>query len=111
MSPPSRLVRCRFESAGARGYSAFMDATVKRKLPIGIQTFRLIREGDCYYVDKTALIQRLVAEGRHYFLLRPRRFGKSLLLDTIKELFEGSEVGVTFSRKTRNIIAFEAERG
>jgi len=69
-----------------------MDATAKRKLPIGIQTFRLIREGDCYYVDKTALIQRLAAEGRHYFLSRPRRFGKSLLLDTIKELFEGSEV-------------------
>ena len=69
-----------------------MDATVKRKLPIGIQTFRLIREGDCYYVDKTALIRRLATEGRHYFLSRPRRFGKSLLLDTIKELFEGSEM-------------------
>ena len=69
-----------------------MDATVKRKLPIGIQTFRLIREGDCYYVDKTALIRRLATEGRHYFLSRPRRFGKSLLLDTIKELFEGSEI-------------------
>ena len=68
-----------------------MDAIARRKLPIGIQTFRLIREGDCYYVDKTALIQRLIAEGRHYFLSRPRRFGKSLLLDTIKELFEGSE--------------------
>ena len=68
-----------------------MDATAKRRLPIGIQTFRLIREGGCYYVDKTALIQRLVAEGRHYFLSRPRRFGKSLLLDTVKELFEGSE--------------------
>ena len=68
-----------------------MDATAKRKLPVGIQTFRLIREGGCYYVDKTALIQRLVAEGRHYFLSRPRRFGKSLLLDTVKVLFEGSE--------------------
>ena len=63
----------------------------KRKLPIGIQTFREIREDDCYYVDKTALIRQLAEGGKHYSLSRPRRFGKSLLLDTIKELFEGSE--------------------
>ena len=63
----------------------------RRKLPIGIQTFREIREEGCYYVDKTAWVLRLVDEGKHYFLSRPRRFGKSLLLDTIKELFEGSE--------------------
>ena len=63
----------------------------RRKLPTGIQTFRKIREDDCYYVDKTAFIDRLVRSGEHYFLSRPRRFGKSLLVDTIKELFEGSE--------------------
>ena len=63
----------------------------RRTLPIGIQTFRKIREEDCYYVDKTAWIRRLLDEGTHYFLSRPRRFGKSLLLDTCKELFEGSE--------------------
>ena len=63
----------------------------KRKLPIGIQTFRKIRAEDCYYVDKTAYIQRLLDEGTHYFLSRPRRFGKSLFLDTLKELFEGNE--------------------
>ena len=63
----------------------------KPKLPLGIQTFRQVREGDFYYVDKTGYIQRLVTEGKHYFLSRPRRFGKSLLLDTIKELFEGNE--------------------
>ena len=63
----------------------------KRKLPIGIQTFRKIREEDCYYVDKTAYIRRLLDEGTHYFLSRPRRFGKSLFLDTLKELFEGNE--------------------
>ena len=63
----------------------------KRKLPIGIQTFRTVREAGCYYVDKTAFIGRLVEEGTHYFLSRPRRFGKSLLLDTLKELFEGNE--------------------
>ena len=71
--------------------SAHSESGTKRKLPIGIQTFRLVREEGCYYVDKTPLIRRLVEEGRHYFLSRPRRFGKSLLLDTIKELFEGSE--------------------
>ncbi len=63
----------------------------KRRLPIGIQTFRRIRERNCYYVDKTAFIERLVDEGTHYFLSRPRRFGKSLFLDTLKELFEGNE--------------------
>ena len=63
----------------------------RRKLPIGIQTFRTIREDDCYYVDKTAYIRRLADEGTHYFLSRPRRFGKSLFLDTCKELFEGDE--------------------
>ena len=60
------------------------------KLPIGIQTFREIREDGHYYVDKTPHILRLVEGGKHYFLSRPRRFGKSLLLDTAKELFSGS---------------------
>ena len=64
---------------------------MKRKLPLGIQTFRKIREQDCYYVDKTAYARRLIEEGDHYFLSRPRRFGKSLFLDTLKELFEGNE--------------------
>ncbi len=63
----------------------------RRTLPIGMQTFRDLREQDCYYVDKTPYIERLVSGGRHYFLSRPRRFGKSLLLDTLKELFEGRE--------------------
>ena len=63
----------------------------RHKLPIGLQTFRTLREADYYYVDKTPYVQRLMAEGTHYFLSRPRRFGKSLFLDTLKELFEGSE--------------------
>ena len=63
----------------------------RRRLPIGIQTFREIRERNCYYVDKTAYIRRLLDEGKHYFLSRPRRFGKSLFLDTCKELFEANE--------------------
>ena len=62
-----------------------------RKLPIGIQSFRRIREQDCYYVDKTPLVQRLIGNGDFYFLSRPRRFGKSLLVDTLRELFEGNE--------------------
>ena len=56
-----------------------------------MQTFRELREEDCYYVDKTAYIARLLDEGKHYFLSRPRRFGKSLLVDTLKELFEGNQ--------------------
>ncbi|MCL7462805.1 ATP-binding protein [Pseudomonas sp. NW5] len=63
----------------------------RQKLPIGIQTFARLREDGCYYVDKTALILQLIDEGSYYFLSRPRRFGKSLLIDTIAELFEGSE--------------------
>lgn len=63
----------------------------RRKLPLGVQTFAKIRGDEYYYVDKTALAQRLINEGTHYFLSRPRRFGKSLLLDTLKELFEGNE--------------------
>ena len=63
----------------------------KRRLPIGIQTFRKIREQNYYYVDKTAYIRRLLDGGTHYFLSRPRRFGKSLFLDTLKEVFEGNE--------------------
>ena len=50
-----------------------------------MQTFRKLREEDCYYVDKTPYIERLLDEGSHYFLSRPRRFGKSLFLDTLKE--------------------------
>lgn len=59
------------------------------KLPIGIQTFSHIREGGYYYVDKTPYIEKLVNQGKYYFLSRPRRFGKSLLIDTIGSLFEG----------------------
>ena len=61
------------------------------RLPLGIQSFRKLREDGCYYVDKTPHIKRLLDEGTAYFLSRPRRFGKSLLLDTLAELFQGSE--------------------
>ena len=62
----------------------------RRKLPIGIQTLREIIEEGHYYVDKTGMALRLVDEGKYYFLSRPRRFGKSLFIDTLKELFEGN---------------------
>lgn len=64
---------------------------LRKHLPIGIQTFRKIREDDYYYVDKTGLALRLIEEGTHYFLSRPRRFGKSLFLDTLGELFSGNQ--------------------
>jgi hypothetical protein len=64
---------------------------LRRALPIGIQTFRQIREGDYYYVDKTGFALRLIDEGKYYFLSRPRRFGKSLFLDTLAELLSGNE--------------------
>ena len=62
----------------------------RKKLPIGIQNLREIREGGYYYVDKSGYAVRLANEGKYYFLSRPRRFGKSLFLDTLKELFEAN---------------------
>ncbi|WP_455673371.1 ATP-binding protein [Phocaeicola sp.] len=69
---------------------------VTRKLPIGIQTFEDIRTNGYLYVDKTAFVWRIANTGKPYFLSRPRRFGKSLLLSTFesyflgrKDLFEG----------------------
>lgn len=53
------------------------------RYPVGIQSFSEIREGGYVYVDKTAFVHRLMKEGKYYFLSRPRRFGKSLLLSTI----------------------------
>ena len=67
-----------------------ISAGTRRRLPIGIQTFREVREEGHYYVDKTGFALQLVTEGKHFFLSRPRRFGKSLLVDTLKELFEGN---------------------
>jgi hypothetical protein len=60
-----------------------------KKLPIGISTFKDIIEEGYLYVDKTHFVKRLVDNGRYYFLSRPRRFGKSLFLDTLMSAFEG----------------------
>jgi len=61
------------------------------KYPIGIQTFENIRTEGYAYVDKTALVYKLANEGKFYFLSRPRRFGKSLLLSTLKAYFQGKK--------------------
>ena len=58
------------------------------KYPIGIQSFEKLRKEGYVYVDKTDLIYKL-AQGHIYFLARPRRFGKSLLMSTLKAYFEG----------------------
>ena len=61
----------------------------KRKYPVGIQSFESIRMDGYVYVDKTPLIYKMITEGKPYFLSRPRRFGKSLLVDTLAAVFEG----------------------
>jgi hypothetical protein len=63
---------------------------VMKKLPIGLQNLREMRTQGYVYVDKTAHVARLAEEGKYYFLARPRRFGKSLLVDTLAEAFAGS---------------------
>lgn len=65
--------------------------SVLRKLPIGIQTFEDIRRDDYLYVDKTAFVWRIANTGKPYFLSRPRRFGKSLLLSTFESYFKGKK--------------------
>ncbi len=62
-----------------------------QKLPIGIQDFKVLRTGGYLYVDKTSYIYDLIESGKYYFLSRPRRFGKSLLLSTLKYLFLGEK--------------------
>ncbi len=59
--------------------------------PIGIQNFEKIRRDGYFYVDKTALVYQLAKSGSYYFLSRPRRFGKSLLLSTLEAYFEGKK--------------------
>ncbi|MCX8085079.1 MAG: AAA family ATPase, partial [Calditerrivibrio sp.] len=62
-----------------------------KKLPIGISTFRTIIEENYVYVDKTKEAYELIENGQYYFLSRPRRFGKSLFLDTLRSIFEGKK--------------------
>jgi hypothetical protein len=64
---------------------------MKKKLPIGIQTFSKIINDNYLYVDKTNIAHELIENGEYYFLSRPRRFGKSLFLDTLSEIFKGNK--------------------
>ena len=60
-----------------------------QELSIGIQTLEMIRHDNLLYVDKTARLQKLVTSGKRYFLSRPRRFGKSLMISTLSAMFSG----------------------
>ena len=62
-----------------------------QKYPIGIQNFKEIINGGYLYIDKTESIYRLIERGKYYFLSRPRRFGKSLLVSTLQALYEGKQ--------------------
>ncbi len=64
---------------------------MKKKLPIGISNLREIIQEGYVYVDKSRYVYELASTGKYYFLSRPRRFGKSLFVDTLKEAFEGNK--------------------
>ncbi len=64
---------------------------MKKNYPVGIQSFEKIRSGNYCYIDKTKLIYNLVKSGQYYFLSRPRRFGKSLLVSTLEAYFQGKK--------------------
>ncbi|MDR2624404.1 MAG: AAA family ATPase [Methanobrevibacter sp.] len=90
-----------------------------KKLPIGRQEFKIIREKDYLYVDKTKYIYDMISNGDIYFLSRPRRFGKSLLLSTIenlytkeKKLFEGLHIYDRWGwDKTNPVIKLDFSEG
>ena len=71
--------------------------------PIGIQNFESLRLDGYFYIDKTALIYQLVKSGRYYFLSRPRRFGKSLLISTGKRNFFKDWLWKNWKRTGQNI--------
>ncbi|MGP1491743.1 MAG: AAA family ATPase, partial [Treponema sp.] len=62
-----------------------------QKLPLGVQSFKVLRNDRYLYVDKTAYLAQLVTSSRVYFLSRPRRFGKSLFLSTLAAYFRGQK--------------------
>ncbi len=68
-----------------------MNQVGPKKFPIGLSTLEKIVSDDFFYVDKTAYVEKLVQQGQYYFLSRPRRFGKSLLIDTLKQAFLGNK--------------------
>ena len=73
--------------------------------PIGIQDFESIRKGNYVYVDKTDLVYKLTDTGKYYFLSRPRRFGKSLLVSTIEAYFSGRKELLTHRHQKQRIAS------
>ena len=83
--------------------------TLERKLPIGIQTFEDIRQGNYLYVDKTSILWQIINTGKPYFLSRPRRFGKSLLISTLEAYFQGKKelfAGLAVERLEKDWIKY-----
>lgn len=81
----------------------------KKIYPIGIQNFESLRRDGYFYIDKTDLIYQLVKAGRYYFLSRPRRFGKSLLISTLEAYFQGKKElfkGLAMERLEKDWIAY-----
>ena len=62
-----------------------------KNLPLGISTLSKLLDNNCIYVDKTEYAYNLTSQSGAFFLSRPRRFGKSLFVDTLKEIFEGNQ--------------------
>lgn len=80
---------------------------IMRRLPISIQSFESIRKGNYVYADKTEYVWKLQQSGKMYFLSRPRRFGKSLFLSTLKAYFEGKKnflQGLKFQSLRKKIL-------
>ena len=74
----------------------------RKRYPIGIQTFEEIRMNDCLYIDKTEYVYHMAnTDGKYFFLSRPRRFGKSLLVSTMQSYFEGN---LKFATKLFNLL-------
>ena len=77
--------------------------------PIGIQNFESLRRDNYFYIDKTALIYQMVKTGRYYFLSRPRRFGKSLLVSTLEAYFLGKKelfTGLAMEKQEKDWINY-----
>lgn len=68
-----------------------MNEIVLKKLAIGEQSIKKIIEENYFYIDKTEYVYKIITESSYYFLLRPWRFGKSLLISTLKEIFYGNK--------------------
>ena len=81
------------------------------KYPIGVQNFEKIRRDGYLYIDKTELVYKLVSEGSYYFLSRPRRFGKSLLISTLEAYFQGNPHWRLIFRERKSCSAVWLWRG